>query len=262
GAKTHWPDGLDWQVDDANPAPGWLADASMPHGVNHDTLSARLDPRGLVAALRAVLEGDGHVTIAETTAVSGVARDGSLALSDGRTITPGATIIAAGTGAFPLIDPDDPARIGRGVKGQGALLRPRNPLDPDRPILYDKGTYVIAHESGLVAVGSTSEDGFDAPDTTDRKLDALLDTARELCPALAGAGIVERWAGVRPRAAGREPLIGPLPGYANTIVATGGFKITFAIAHLMADAAVGFALGEAPSIPAIFRPEHRLAPTE
>jgi len=262
GAGTHWPDRLEWQVNDANPAPGWLADTSMPHGVNHDTLSARLDPRGLVAALRAVLDGDGHVTIAETTAVSGIAPDGSLALSDSRTITPGATIIAAGTGAFALIDPDDPARIGRGVKGQGALLRPRSPLDPDRPILYDKGTYVIAHESGLVAVGSTSEDAFDAPDTTDHRLDTLIETAHALCPALAGAGIVERWAGVRPRVAGREPLVGPLPGYANTIVATGGFKITFAIAHLMADAAIGFARGDAPSIPAIFRPEHRLAPTE
>ena len=198
------------------------------------------------------------MTIREGTEVAALNTDGTLHLTDGTVLSPGATIIAAGIGSFGLLAPDDPTRIGRGVKGQGALLSPTQPVDPAAPILYNGGTYVIAHENGLVAVGSTSEDVFDAHETTDTKLDDLINKARALCPALEGARIVERWAGVRPRANGREPLVGPLPGRSRTILATGGFKISFAIAHLMAEAAISFALGEQVSdLPGIFLPEQR-----
>jgi len=258
GAGVHWPDGFVWTVEDASPAPGWMADAALTHGVNYDTLSARIDPRRLTAALRAALEVNRQVTIRENIEVTRIGADGALTLHGGETITPGATIIAAGTGTFALVDPENPARIGRGVKGQGALLDPATPIDPASPILYDKGVYVIAHGNGRIAVGSTSEDSFDAPDTTDEKLDAIVAQAILICPALEGARIIDRWAGVRPRAEGREPLIGPLPGAQNVILATGGFKISFAIAHLMADAAAGFAQGDQPDgLPEVFAPEAR-----
>jgi glycine/D-amino acid oxidase-like deaminating enzyme len=258
GAKTHWPDGIGWTIEDANPATGWLAGHSLPHGVNCDTLSARIDPRRLTAALRAALDASDRITIRENTSVMRLGANGTLVLDDGTEITPGATIVAAGTGAFALIEPEDPKRIGRGVKGQGALLKPARPIDPMSPILYDKGVYVIAHDSGLIAVGSTSENAFDAPDTTDEKLDGILAQAAALCPALEGATVVERWAGVRPRAEGREPLVGPLPGATDTILATGGFKISFAIAHLIADAAVGFASGDQlVGLPDAFAPDRR-----
>jgi glycine/D-amino acid oxidase-like deaminating enzyme len=258
GAVEHWPQRARWSVEDTNPAPGWLADDALPYGTNHDTLSARIDPRRLTAALRAALETDDQVTIRENTEVAGIDADGTLTLKDGETIAPGATIVAAGIGSFALIDAENPTRIGRGVKGQGALLEPAKPINPMSPILYDKGVYVIAHQSGRIAVGSTSEDAFDAPDTTDDKLDRIIAQATALCPALEGAAVIERWAGVRPRAEGREPLVGPLPGTQNVVLATGGFKISFAIAHLMADAAVGFALGDRPDdLPDIFAPDAR-----
>ncbi len=260
-AVETWPADCGWQVRDDSPCPGWVADHALPHGCNHDTLSARIDPRRLVAALAAALRDHPGVAIVEGVGVAALGRDGALRLATGDEVTPGKTIIAAGVGAFTLVDADDPERIGRPVKGQGALLRPTEPIDPLAPILYDGGVYVIAHASGHVAVGSTSENEFEAPDTTDDKLDALVDRARALCPALANAAIVERWAGLRPRAVGREPLVGPLPGFADTILATGGFKISFAIAHLMADAAIDFAMGQAPAnLPDVFLPETRLTP--
>ncbi|MBO6639945.1 MAG: FAD-binding oxidoreductase [Roseitalea sp.] len=258
GAAEHWPEGCAWTVEDANPAPGWMTDGALTDGVNHDTLSARIDPRRLTAALRAALETHDHVSIRENAEITRIGADGALTLPNDETIAPGTTIIAAGTGAFALVDPAEPGRVGRGVKGQGALLKPTRPVDPVSPILYDKGVYVIAHESGHIAVGSTSEDTFDAPDTTDDKLDGIVAKATALCPALEGAAIIERWAGVRPRAEGREPLVGPLPGGHNVILATGGFKISFAIAHLMADAAVGYALGGQPDgLPELFLPAQR-----
>ncbi len=261
GARRNWPEGLDWTVLEGNPAPGWLADTVPVHGCNRDTLAARLYPRGLVGALGAAVSAMPKIRIKEQAEAIDVADE--IGLFDGAVLAPGATILAAGTGSFPLVDPADPHRIGRGVKGQGALLAPAAPVDPGLPILFDRGVYVIAHDSGHVAVGSTSEDSYAAPETTDSQLDALIDKASALCPALDGARIAERWAGVRPRAAGREPLVGPLPGRARLVLATGGFKITFAIAHLMAEAAVALAAGEPPpqALPAAFLPESRLRET-
>ena len=94
---------------------------------------------------------------------------------------------------------------------------------------------------------------------TDEKLDAVIAAAQKLCPALDGAEIVERWAGIRPKAEGREPLVGPMPGYANLLLATGGFKISFAIAHMVAKALLAQIAGETPAfLPKVFLPENRL----
>ena len=168
-------------------------------------------------------------------------------------------VVCAGWEGFALVADRFSAPVGQGVKGQAALLRPAEPLDPASPILYDNGTYVIVHETGNVAIGSTSENEFDEPHKTDEKLDAVIASARALCPALENAEILERWAGVRPKAAGREPLVGPLPGYQNVSIATGGFKIGVAIAHRIADAVLAQIAAESPAfLPEIFLPENRL----
>ncbi|MDZ7822940.1 MAG: hypothetical protein U5K75_02135 [Ahrensia sp.] len=64
-------------------------------------------------------------------------------------------------------------------------------------------------------------------------------------------------AAVRPHATARDPIIGALPNpeHADIIVATGGFKITLAIAHLMAKAALSSAAGQSAAIPTSFRLE-------
>lgn len=244
GSADHWPDDFDWSVIDGDPAPNWASPVIAPHGWNHDTLSARINPRGLTAALIAALRANDRVTIVEGQIVESLD-----SIDDGRSI-----VIAAGTGSFDLIRPAEPLSIGTGVKGQGAKLQPSQPVDPASPIIYAEGTYVIAHADGTVAVGSTSENDFDGPHTTDEKLDAVIAHARTICPALNDADIIERWAGVRPKAVGRDPLVGPMPGRSNTFITTGGFKISFAIAHLMAGAALAWAKGETPDIPGSFRP--------
>ena len=70
---------------------------------------------------------------------------------------------------------------------------------------------VPARPDGTVAVGSTSERDV-ADTTTDAQLDALIARAQAICPALAGAEVIDRWAGVRPRALSRAPLVGAWPG--------------------------------------------------
>jgi len=110
----------------------------------------------------------------------------------------------------------------------------------------------VAHEGGYAAIGSTSENRFDDPTSTDGQLDALIGAAREIVPALHDASVVERWAGLRPKAVDRDPMIGRHPEHSRLIALTGGFKVSFGMAHRLAEAAIciagdrdcGFALPE------------------
>ncbi|TCD12366.1 NAD(P)/FAD-dependent oxidoreductase [Oricola cellulosilytica] len=260
-AGTVWPQPYRWSVIDDYSSKDWLPETEMPHGANSDTLSARVDPRALVSALAAAVANMPSAELEIGREVAAIGADGTVSLSDGTAMDAGHAILTAGASSFDLLMPFSTAVAGRGVKGQAALLKPARPVDPALPILYDNGTYVVAHDSGLVAVGSTSENDFESAGMTDAKLDEVITKARTLCPALEGAEVTERWAGLRPRATGRDPLVGLVPSAKNLLVATGGFKISFAIAHLMAKAAVALADDREPDfLPDAFAPENRLTP--
>lgn len=266
-ASENWPAAspaglpLQWQLLDTVPDAGWLSPGAAPLGCEFDTLSARLDPRKLVSALNQSVKY--RVCVRENTSLEQIQDGGqSLALSDGTKLTPGQVILTAGHQSFALLQQITGRRLGRGVKGQAALLQPACKIDPASPIIYFGGVYVIAHESGLIAVGSTSETDFNSPSATDGRLDDLVSRATQLCPALDGARIIERWAGVRPNAIGRQPMIGPLPEAPRIIACTGGYKISFAVADKMAGAALAFVTGRNPGLPASFSTEAHYACSE
>ncbi len=262
-AKQNWPavspNGLPlaWNLSETPPAGDWLYPEHAPLGFEHDTLAARVAPRKLVAALHAKIKE--KVEIREATEVVSLGDGSRVTLDDGTDLFPGKTIVSAGWGSFLLVANIAKTTLGRGVKGQAALLKPIRPFDPNAPIIYFGGLYIIAHENGLIAVGSTSENKFDSPSDTDHRLDDLVTRAKKLCPALEGAEVIERWAGVRPNAVGRHPMIGPLPQAPNIIMATGGFKISFGIAHKMASDALTFATGGKPQMPEMFELDYHFA---
>jgi glycine oxidase len=225
-----------FEVRDAAPVFGWPADAAMAHGLIHDHLAARLAPRGLLAVLRAALERRPNVTICEGVGLealepaAGVAR-----FYDGTSLVFGNCVLASGVETFGLLAPLAPLLtkpLGVGVKGQAALLKAS--VDPTWPVIFADGLYIVPHENGLVAIGSTSENTFDDPKSTDDLLEALIGKARAMAPILADAPVVERWAGLRPKAVGREPMVGRHPDHANLSLMTGGFKVSFGIAHKLA----------------------------
>ncbi len=257
GATKNWSGDYVWQVKDDNPRTDWMSSVGE-HGYNVEDLAARTNPRALVSALVASLVQFSNVELLEGTQVQQLGGDGTISLPGGQSLVAGKTIVTAGYGSFPLLEGLAAKKLGWGVKGQAALLRPLQCFDPASPIIYDNGTYVIAHDNGHIAIGSTSEREFSQPNGTDAQLDVLIERARQICPVLEGASVVERWADVRPRATGRDPMIGTLPGHPDAIVATGGFKITFAIAHLMARDALAASSGEAVQIPDSFRIEAHL----
>lgn len=263
-AQTHWIAGerrFHWNVLDATLVPDWPAPEFAEAGLVHDTLAARVSPRGLGAVLSAYMKTARHVRVIEGVEVMRIDSSADKAvLGDGTSITFGHCIIAAGHRAFPLLealgDPL-PKRLGQPVKGQAALLKAD--LDPGLPLLYLDGLYIVPHEGGHVAIGSTSENRFDDPQGTDGQLDDLIEKARRLAPCLAEAAVIERWAGLRPKAIDRDPMVGAHPDHTNVIALTGGFKVSFGMAHRLAEAAVSAVSGGPVALPASFLLESHLS---
>lgn len=214
-AKTLWQDHAIWQVEQLQPA-AW-SPATPTGWVIRDSLSALLHPRQAVDALVVALSA----RRVEVTA-SGPDR--------------GQILWATGVAGLEQLNETHHRAIGNGVKGQAAVLGydARGAAQ-----LFVDGVHIIPHLDGTVAVGSTSERAFTSSDQTDSQLDAVIEKARAAVPALRTAPVLMRWAGVRPRARSRAPMLGAWPGRPGHFIANGGFKIGFGmapkIAHLMAD---------------------------
>jgi glycine/D-amino acid oxidase-like deaminating enzyme len=252
-AISNWHQGENrfvWRVSDQPVVDNYIAPDFAAGGYVHDTLAARIAPRSLMALLKAWLELQPHVRIITHAALLALDAANGRAMIGGQqaeTIAFSHAFIAAGVDSFPILEglmSPLPASLGQGVKGQAALLQAK--LDPALPVAFLDGIYIVPHENGYAAVGSTSENSYADPASTDAQLDTVIARARAIAPVLADAPVVERWAGLRPKAIGRDPLIGPVPGRPNVIALTGGFKISFGMAHRLAAAAVDYALGRQP----------------
>lgn len=265
-AETHWVAGerrFHWRLRESGFAGGLLEGDAFSAGLVEESFAARVDPRGLTAVLAAALRRTGRVTIREHAGlVSLDPTEGRAVLSDGSAVAAGHVVLAVGhrtgellaclhgTLAKPPVMP---------VKGQAALLSAT--LPDDMPVVYLDGLYIVPHEGGRVAIGSTSENRFDDPRSTDGQLEQLLANARSLMPALREAPVLERWAGLRPKAIGRDPMVGVLPDHPRIHVLTGGFKVSFGIAHVVAARLVdAIHSGDGKTgLPETFSPENHLA---
>ncbi|GIT89794.1 oxidoreductase [Jannaschia pagri] len=236
GAAALWPDGISWSVEEA--PDGWSPPS--PTGlVIRDTLSARLHPAKACTALAAALRARGSVIDVEGP-------------------PQGLVLHATGWRGLAAMQDDRGHAAGNGVKGQAILLD----LDRrDQPQLYVDGLHIIPHADGTTAIGSTSERDFDAPDTTDAQLDDVLARACAAVPALTGASVLQRWAGVRPRARSRAPLLGAWPGRPGHFIANGGFKIGFGMAPKVAEVMADLMLTGRDTIPEPFRSDHLAPPS-
>jgi glycine/D-amino acid oxidase-like deaminating enzyme len=202
---------------------GWLVE---------DTLSARLQPKMALAALVAAIRG----------------RGGEVVTAGAET---GAVVHATGVAGLDALSAALGRRVGAGVKGQALALRHEA---ADLPQLFAGGLHIVPHVDGTVAVGSTSETAWTA-EGPDAQLDGLLARAVAAVPALAGAPVVARWAGVRPRAVTRAPVLGAWPGRPGQFVANGGFKIGFGMAPKVAEVMADLVLEGRDAVPEGFRLE-------
>ncbi|MBL4808090.1 MAG: FAD-dependent oxidoreductase, partial [Rhodobacteraceae bacterium] len=249
GAARFWQ-GATWRVLPNIPL---IDPKSAPYGIVHETLSARIDPRMAAQALAGAIEKLGG-DIVEKCLVQDI-KNGTVITSD-CTLTADHIVIAAGVDGLPLLEPFLGGKAVRGVKGQAAKLDIALPAGT--PLINGEGIYIIPHAAGHVSVGSTSETSWDDPFATDALLDEVLEKACAICPALRGANVLERWAGLRPRAPKPEPMLGQLD--TGVYVATGGFKTGLAVAPRVAEALADMIEGKTPDMPLDFSPQHHFSP--
>ena len=251
-----------WQYREPGYRSGLINPEAMLAGCVEEDFAARVSPRGLTALLDAALARQPGFTLLRDADVTEIdARAGQVRLARGGAIPFGHLILAAGTGTERLLQSlagPLPRPVVVPVKGQAALLKAD--LPPETPVIYLDGLYVVPHEGGQVAIGSTSEIRFSEPFSTDGQLDALIAAARNLVPALAEAPVLERWAGLRPKAIGRDPMVGRLPGPGRVSVLTGGFKVSFGLAHRLAEALIDAIVSgrESCDLPESFSPAAHL----
>lgn len=263
GSRQRWParsaagERISWDIIHGVPRPGWPILKSAYVAYSFDTMSARINPRSLLKTLVHAVRHE--AVIAEHRWVESISETGRVVLANGTSLSPGRVIVTAGHDSFGLLRPVLKCQAGWGVKGQAIMLRARESTFVNKPIVYEGGTYVISHGDGLVAVGSTSSRTFKDDRVDELASHQLMQRASELCPALSGATIVEQWAGIRPRAAGRDPIVGRLPNAPQVIVASGGFRITLGIAHKMADAALALVQDAPCNVPRSFTVEEHVA---
>ena len=232
-AATLWHGQALWQV-----VPGGQSafEPASPTGLLiHDTLTARIHPRQTALALAAAIRSSG----------------GEVILGEGEDLGP--VVWATGTAGLQDLASALGRPVGGGVKGQAATLRHDAAALPQ---VFTEALHIVPHDDGTVAIGSTSEHQWLDPTATDAQLEALIARARAALPVLAGAAVVERWAGVRPRARTRAPVLGPWPDRPGHFIANGGFKIGFGMAARVAQVMVDLVLEGRDEIPAEF---HSLA---
>lgn len=221
-----------WQVLDANPFPGWAPDSASGHWVM-DTLSARMSPRMAGASLAGAIKARGGA----------ITREG----------TPrGAVVWATGVAGLAELSQVFGCEAGNGQKGQSALL---DHDARDLPQIFSDGVHIIPHADGRTAIGSTSERYYTSANTVDDQLEGLLERARDLCPDIREAKVLERWAGLRPRSKTRAPMLGAWPGRKGHYIANGGFKIGFGMAPKISQIMADLVLDNVDNIPDDFRVE-------
>ncbi|MEP1944689.1 MAG: FAD-dependent oxidoreductase, partial [Sulfitobacter sp.] len=209
-AQELWQDHAVWEI---IPADQHDWQPNSPSGaLIRDTLSAHMHPRRACSALAAALSASG-------VQIQPEGRD------------KGAVIWATGVAGLHELTTNHTRSMGNGVKGQAALLSYDAAGSPQ---LFANTVHIIPHLDGTVAIGSTSEREYDDPRATDAQLDEVIAKARAAVPALAEAPVINRWAGVRPRARSRAPMLGEWPSRAGHFIANGGFKIGFGMAPKVA----------------------------
>lgn len=259
-AKTNYTFGV--HNDERFTQMGWLAKERHPFGFVLDTLAATIDPAAYVQALQ---EAVGQDCIHEGESFEGFDEQrGVVTCASGQTFRAKIVVLSAGFETFDILQPYYQKQTGSGIKGQATLLQLKRPLStPLPPVLYDDGVYIIAKTQTTCAVGSTSENNWHGTQPNQPTFDSppYLEKAKALCPALENAEVLTHWAGVRPRAPKRDPMIGRVSGTKNVYVATGGFKIGLGIAHTTAQTVVGIITETSikTNIPESFRVEWHLS---
>ncbi|PSB34444.1 glycine oxidase ThiO [Stenomitos frigidus] len=109
---------------------------------------------------------------------------------------------------------------------KGQMLSVRVPAGQELPlktVLFGSEIYIVPRRDGRIVIGATSEDVGFTPNNTPEGVQALLERAIRLYPALRDFPLQEFWWGFRPATPDELPLLGDSP-YGNLTLATGHYR--------------------------------------
>lgn len=189
----------------------------------HISGGARVDGRALRAGLLAGAETLGATIVAGAATLAATDARGWEVRVEGRTLTAGTLVIAAGAWTDGLLEPFG-RRIGvEPQRGQISHLRVGTADTRYWPSVHPVSShYLVAFDDSRVAVGATREtgSGFD-PRVTAEGQRQVLEDALSVAPGLADATLIETRVGLRPLPDGELPTVGALGGMDRVYVNAG-----------------------------------------
>ena len=204
----------------------------------------QVDNRALGAALRSAAAAAG-VELRTGVAATHLLREGSravgVACADGGRVRAGAVVIACGAWAGRLPGLPRPVPV-EPVHGQLLAIESLPPLF--RHVVDSPRCYIVPRASGRVIVGATVEHTGERKAVTPWGLTRLLTGAVEVAPALEHAPVVETWSGLRPGTPDGLPILGPDPGVAGLVYATGHYRNGILLAPLTGERIGALLAGE------------------
>ena len=120
------------------------------------------------------------------------------------------------------------------VRGQILVLRGGVDTIP-RP-LYSRRGYAVPRVDGRVLAGSTLEDAGYEKRVTAGAAAGILAAACAMAPVVGGMTLETAYAGLRPATPDHRPIIGPAPGVAGLLYATGHYRSGILLAPITAEA--------------------------
>jgi glycine oxidase len=152
-----------------------------------------------------------------------------------------AVVLATGVWT-PMLDSPLRALPIRPVKGQMlCALAPAG--QAPRHVIWGEDAYLAPKSGGRIFVGSTEEDSFDARPTL-AGVGRLAAAGARLLPALSALPLSSAWAGLRPAAPDRRPVIGCVPGVEGLFAATGHYRNGILLGPLTGKLVAGLVSGK------------------
>ncbi|MFZ3330062.1 MAG: glycine oxidase ThiO [Candidatus Acidiferrales bacterium] len=192
---------------------------------------ATVDPRLLTEAVLAAAERRGAEIRGDCAVETLLCRRGActgVIAAGGEKIEGEHVVIATGAFCGTIKDcvsagPENLARYApvRPVRGQ--LVALRSATVRLKKVLRSSRGYLVPRRDGRIIAGSTLENAGFAKQVTPQGIRKILGGAKELAPGLAGAEIVEQWAGLRPDSPDHLPIIGPTE-MRGLLIATGHYR--------------------------------------
>jgi glycine oxidase len=198
--------------------------ASDTAGAHYFPTAAQVRPPRFVRALAEGAMRRG-VRFHTGTPVIGLSRTGGRVtgvVTPGGTMAAGKIVLAAGAWSGPIAGfVDHPLPVSP-ARGQIVLLETASLRLPT--LVFDGDFYLTPRPDGKILLGSTVEFAGFKRNATAEGVQELLLKGLSAAPGLRDAHYMTAWAGLRPYGGREQPLLGPLPGHEEVVVATGHFR--------------------------------------